>query len=80
KPQIITTQGEHSTTIVKDVRRSTGKITTNIQQQHQRATIEGEHELRIIKEPISFGQNRTVEFTIPKPIDIPPAEHSSTFV
>ncbi len=80
KPQIITTQGEHSSTVVKDVRRSTGKITTNIQQQHQRATIEGEHELRIIKEPISAGQTRAVEFTIPKPIETLPAEHSSTFV
>ncbi|CAF5146639.1 unnamed protein product, partial [Rotaria magnacalcarata] len=26
------------------------------------------------------GQNQAVEFTIPKPIEIPPAEHSSTFV
>ncbi len=80
KPQIITTQGEHSTTVVKDVRRQQGKITTNIHQQHQRATIEGEHELRIIKEPISAGQIRPVEFTIPKPIETLPAEHSSTFV
>jgi len=80
KPQIITTQGEHSTTVVKDVRRSAGKITTNIQQQHQRATIEGEHELRIIKEPISSGQTQPVEFTIPKPIETSAAEHSSTFV
>jgi hypothetical protein len=80
KPQIITTQGEHSTTVVKDVRRSAGKITTNIHQQHQRATIEGEHELRVIKEPISAGQTRAVEFTIPKPIETSAAEHSSTFV
>ncbi|CAF2499044.1 unnamed protein product [Rotaria sp. Silwood2] len=80
KPQILTTQGEHSTTVVKDVRRSTGKITTNIQQQHQRTTIEGEHELRIIKEPITSGETRAVEFTIPKPVETLPAEHSTTFV
>ena len=80
KPQIVTTQGEHSTTVVKDVRRSAGKISTNMQQQHQRATIEGEHELRIIKEPISYGQSQTFEFTIPKPIETAAAEHSSTFV
>ena len=80
KPQIVTTQGEHSTTVVKDVRRSTGKISTNVHQQHQRATIEGEHELRIIKEPISAGQTRPFEFTIPKPIETAAAEHSSTFV
>ncbi|CAF0743307.1 unnamed protein product [Adineta steineri] len=80
KPQIVTTQGEHSTTVVKDVRRSTGKITTNVHQQHQRATIEGEHELRIIEEPISSGQTLPVEFTIPKPVEILPSEHSSTFV
>lgn len=80
KPQVITTQGEHSTTVVKDVRRSTGKITTNVHKHHQRATIEGEHELRIIKEPISAGQTRPVEFTIPKPVETAAAEHSSTFV
>ncbi|UJR28306.1 hypothetical protein I4U23_009551 [Adineta vaga] len=80
KPQVITTQGEHSTTVVKDVRRSTGKVTTNLRQQHQRTTIEGEHELRIIKEPITSGQNLPFEFTIPKPVDTLPAEHSSTFV
>ncbi|CAF3636008.1 unnamed protein product [Rotaria sordida] len=80
KPQILTTQGEHSTTVVKDVRRTTGRITTNIQQQHQRTTIEGEHELRVIKEPITSGQTRAVEFTIPKPIETLPAEHSTTFV
>jgi hypothetical protein len=80
KPQVITTQGEHSSTVVKDVRRSIGKKTTNIHQQHQRATIEGEHELRVIKEPISAGQTRPFEFTVPKPIETLPAEHSSTFV
>ena len=80
KPQLVTTQGEHSTTVVKDVRRSAGKISTNVHQQHQRATIEGEHELRIIKEPISAGQTRAVEFTIPKPLETAAAEHSSTFV
>lgn len=80
KPQVVTTQGEHSTTVVKDVRRSTGKITTNIHQHHQRATIEGEHELRVIKEPISSGQTQAVEFTIPKPVETAAAEHSSTFV
>ena len=80
KPQILTTQGEHSTTIVKDVRRATGKITTNIHQQSQHKTIEGEHELRIIEEPISSGHTQTVEFKVPKPIETLPAEHSSTFV
>ncbi|CAF1627883.1 unnamed protein product, partial [Adineta ricciae] len=80
KPQVITTQGEHSTTVVKDVRRSVGKVSTNLRQQHQRATIEGEHELRIIKEPISAGQTLPFEFTVPKPVETLPAEHSSTFV
>lgn len=80
KPQIVTTQGEHSTTIVKDVRRSAGKVTTNLQQLHQRATIEGEHELRVIKEPISAGQTQAFEFTIPKPVETAQAEHSSTVV
>lgn len=80
KPQIVTTQGEHSTTIVKDVRRTMGKTTTNIHQQNQRTTIEGEHELKIIKEPISAGQTKAFEFTIPKPVETAPAEHSSTFV
>lgn len=80
KPQIVTTQGEHSSTIVKDVRRTVGKKTTKIHQQHERATIEGEHELRVIKEPISAGQTRAFEFTVPKPIETAAAEHSSTVV
>ena len=80
KPQIITTQGEHSSTIVKDVRRSVGKKTTKIRQHQERTTIEGEHELRVIKEPISAGQTQAVEFTIPKPFETAAAEHTSTVV
>jgi hypothetical protein len=77
KPQIITTQGEHSSTIVKDTRRSSRTITTNIHQQPRRRTIEGQHELRIIEQPITSDQTRTVEFTIPKPM---PIDQSSTFM
>jgi hypothetical protein len=77
KPQIFTTQGEHSSTIVKDIRQSNRRITTNIHQQPRRRTIEGQHELRIIEKPITSEQTRPVEFTIPKPM---PSEHSSTFV
>ena len=80
KPQIITTRGEHSSTVVRDSRQSTRKITTNVHQQPRRRTIEGQHELRIIEKPIAYGQIRPVEFTIPKPIETLPTEHSSTFV
>lgn len=80
KPQLVTTQGEHSSTIVKDVRYSTRKITTNIHQPERRKTIEGEHELRIIEKPISSGETRPVEFTVPKPLESFPVEHSSTLV
>jgi hypothetical protein len=80
KPQIITTQGEHSSTIVKDIRHSNRKITTSVHQQARRRTIEGQHELRIIEKPITSGQTRPVEFTIPKPIETLPVKHSSTFV
>ena len=80
KPQIYTTQGEHSSTVVRDIRQSTRKITTNIHQQQRRRTIQGEHELRIIEKPITSGQTLPVEFTIPKPIETLPVEHSSTFV
>lgn len=77
KPQIVTTHGEHSSTIVKDTRRSSRKVTTNIHQQQRRRTIEGQHELRIIEQPITSEQTRPVEFTIPKPVA---AEHSSTYM
>ncbi len=77
KPQIITTQGEHSSTVVKDIRRTNRRITRNIHQQPRRRTIEGQHELRIIEKPITSEQTRPVEFTISKPL---PIEHSSTFV
>ena len=80
KPQILTRQGEHSSTIVKDSRHLSRKITTNIHQQPRRRTIEGQHELRIIEQPITSNQTRTVEFTIPKPIETFPTEHSSTFL
>ena len=78
KPQIITTQGEHSSTVVKDTRRSSRKVTTtNIHQQPRRRTIEGQHELRIIEQPIICDRTRTVEFTIQKPM---PTEHTSTYM
>ena len=80
KPQLVTTQGEHSSTVVKDVRHSTRKVTTNIHQPERRKTIEGEHELRIIEKPISSGETRPVEFTVPKPLESFPVEHSSTLV
>jgi hypothetical protein len=80
KPQIITTQGEHSSTIIKDSRHSNRKITTNIHQQLRRRTIEGQHELRIIEKAITSDQTRPIEFTIPKPIQTLPIEHSSTHV
>jgi hypothetical protein len=80
KPQILTRQGEHSSTIVKDTRHLSRKITTNIHQQPRRRTIEGQHELRIIEQPIKSNRTRKVEFTIPKPIEKFPAEHSSTFL
>jgi hypothetical protein len=80
KPQIYTTQGEHTSTIVKDTRHLTRKITTTIHQQPRRRTIEGEHELRIIEKPITSGQTLPVEFTIRKPIETLPVEHSSTYV
>ena len=77
KPQIISTHGEHSSTIVKDTRHTSRKITTNIHQQPRRRTIEGQHELRIIEQPINSEQTRAVEFTVAKPTS---AEHSSTFM
>jgi len=77
KPQIYTTQGEHSSTVVKDIRRQSRKITTNVHQDARRRTIEGQHDLRIIEQPITAEQTRPVQFTVPKPI---PTEHSSTFV
>ena len=80
KPQIFTTYGEHSSTTLKDNRHTSRKITTNIHQQGRRRTIEGQHELRIIEQPITSEQTRTVEFTIPKPILSLPNEHTSTYV
>ncbi|CAF1082065.1 unnamed protein product, partial [Adineta steineri] len=80
KPQIRTTHGEHSSTTMKDVRQSTRKKTTNIHQQRRRKTIEGQHELRIIEQPIISGRTLPVEFTIPKPIETLPVEHTSTFI
>ena len=77
KPQIISTHGEHSSTIVKDTRHTSRKVTTNIRQQPRRRTIEGQHELRIIEQPITSEQTRPVEFTVPKPA---PVEHTSTFM
>ncbi|CAF0760989.1 unnamed protein product, partial [Didymodactylos carnosus] len=76
KPVLITNQGEHSSTIIKEVQR---RRSESRQCLVQRTTeIEGEHETKVIKEPITAGQPRTVEFTIPKPL--PSAEHSSTVV
>ncbi|CAF1249473.1 unnamed protein product, partial [Adineta ricciae] len=80
KSQLITTHGEHSSTVLKDTRQATRRTTTNIHQQPRRRTIEGQHELRIIEQPITSGQTLPVEFTVPKPIETLPAEHSSTFV
>ncbi|CAF0838305.1 unnamed protein product, partial [Adineta ricciae] len=80
KSQLITTHGEHSSTLLKDTRQTTRRSTTNIHQQPRRRTIEGQHELRIIEQPITSGQTLPVEFTVPKPIETLPAEHSSTFV
>ena len=80
KPQIFSAQGEHSSTIFKDVQQSTRRITTNIHQPQRRKTIEGVHELRIIEQPIAYGRSQPVEFTVPKPVESAPVEHSSTFV
>ena len=80
KPQIFTQQGTHSSTVVKDIRQPIRKITTNIHQTQRRRTIEGQHDLRIIETPMNAGHTRPVEFTVPKPTESTPIEHSSTLL
>ncbi|CAF5105737.1 unnamed protein product, partial [Rotaria magnacalcarata] len=78
KSQITKTQGEHSSTVVKDVQHACRKVTTNIRQPLRRRTIEGQHELHVFDKPITSGKIQSVEFTISKPIEILPTKHSST--
>ncbi|CAF3985915.1 unnamed protein product, partial [Rotaria magnacalcarata] len=78
KSQMTKTQGEHSSTVVKDVQHACRKVTTNIRQPLRRRTIEGQHELHVFDKPITSGKIQPVEITISKPIEILPMKHSST--
>ncbi|CAF3722525.1 unnamed protein product [Rotaria socialis] len=77
KSQITKTQGDHSSTVVKDVRYACREVTTNIHQPLRRRTIEGQHELRVFDKPITSGTIQPVESTIFKPIETLPMKHSS---